>query len=297
MVFITTCPACGKNSWHKHLTSTDYTVSHETFDINSCSECNLLATSPRPAETDLSKYYQSSEYISHTDRASSLIDRIYLVARKFTLRWKFNLIRSHARENGSLLDYGCGTGDFLAHCKQHSWETTGVEPSPAARDIAARKSISIIHTDIDQVAAQYDAITLWHVLEHVPNPADLLRKLRSLLKKNGTLFIAVPNYQSYDGQYYKSYWAGYDVPRHLWHFNPESMKRLLTQHHFRLEKILPMKLDAFYVSLLSEKYRHNGVATGPSYVKAFITGLKSNLQARKTHNYSSLIYVIKNIHE
>lgn len=298
MVFVTTCPACGKNSWQKHLACLDYTVSHETFEITVCAECSLLSTNPRPDNQNISRYYQSTDYISHTDKASSLIDKIYLITRKFTLRWKQNLILNYTHTPGKLLDYGCGTGDFLTYCKERNWLTTGVEPASSARTIAAAKSGSTVSPDLNQLpAAEYDVITLWHVLEHIPSPNELLMNLQSLLAKDGILFIAVPNYKSYDGEYYNSTWAGYDVPRHLWHFNKDSMQKLLSENKLHLLKVHPMKLDSFYVSLLSEKYIHNGKATIRSYIKAFAIGLRSNLRARKTGNFSSLIYVVKKAHD
>jgi SAM-dependent methyltransferase len=296
MILVNTCPVCGHNSWSESLRCIDHTVSHETFAITTCSVCGFLATNPRPADEDLSRYYQSTAYISHTDKADSVIDKIYKLARTFTLRWKENLITKYA-DAGLLLDYGCGTGDFLSYCTQKQWKTVGVEPATKARSIALSKLGSNIHPSLQEAPhAKYDAITLWHVLEHVSDLATLITQLRNMLKEDGTLFIAVPNYKSYDGEHYQSKWAGYDVPRHLWHFTPDSMKKLLSKNNLRVMAIHPMKLDAYYVSLLSEKYINNGKATVYSFMRAFFLGLTSNIRARKTGNYSSLIYVIKKTH-
>lgn len=298
MISVTTCPACGDNSWHKHLICIDHTVSHETFQIIACATCSLLATSPQPREEDISTYYESPDYISHTDKPASIIDRIYLIARRFTLNSKQKLIRKYSPNAGQLLDYGCGTGDFLALCAKKKWNVSGVEPATSARTIAAKKIGPHVYTGINEIAHQrFHIITLWHVLEHIRHPNELLQKLASLLNADGTLFIAVPNYKSNDAIHYKSFWAGYDVPRHLWHFSSDSMKRLIEKNGMKVVDTLPMKLDSFYVSLLSEKYINNGTATIPLLFKAFFTGLKSNLRAWKTHEYSSLIYVIKKYHE
>jgi 2-polyprenyl-3-methyl-5-hydroxy-6-metoxy-1,4-benzoquinol methylase len=296
MILVTTCPVCGHNSWDEHLSCIDHTVSHETFSTTSCTSCGFLATNPRPANEQLSRYYQSTAYISHTDKAESAIDRIYKFARTFTLRWKEKLIKNYSQK-GSLLDYGCGTGDFITYCSQKNWQVIGIEPASSARTIALSKLRSNVYATLDEVPkSQYTVITLWHVLEHVPNLSELITQLKQMLKEDGTLFIAVPNYKSYDGQHYQSKWAGYDVPRHLWHFTPESMKKLLSKNNLRVSAIHPMKLDAYYVSLLSEKYINNGKATLYSFMKAFVLGLISNIRALKTGNYSSLIYVIKKTH-
>jgi 2-polyprenyl-3-methyl-5-hydroxy-6-metoxy-1,4-benzoquinol methylase len=296
MILVNACPVCGHNSWREYLSCIDHTVSHETFAITTCSGCGFLATNPRPADEDLSKYYQSTAYISHTDNADSLIDKIYKFARTFTLRWKEHLIKKYT-QTGLLLDYGCGTGDFLSHCSQKTWQVVGVEPASTARSIALSKIGSRVYATLEEAPkSQYDAITLWHVLEHVPDLPTLINQLSKILKNDGTLFIAVPNYKSYDGEHYQSKWAGYDVPRHLWHFTPDSMKKLLLKNNLQVTAIHPMKLDAYYVSLLSEKYINNGRATVYSFMRAFVLGLISNIQAWKTGNYSSLIYVVKKTH-
>jgi 2-polyprenyl-3-methyl-5-hydroxy-6-metoxy-1,4-benzoquinol methylase len=296
MILATTCPACGHNSWIKHLNCIDHTVSHETFTIERCLACGLLATSPRPSNDELPTYYQSEDYISHTDKASSAIDRLYKLARTFTLKWKEQLIKKYSAK-GCLLDYGCGTGDFLLHCSKRNWQPFGVEPATTPRTIASAKLGPGIYPTIkDVLKSRFDAITLWHVLEHVPDLRTLVDQLQLMLKEDGTLFIAVPNYKSHDGEHYQSNWAGYDVPRHLWHFTPDSMKTLISKSPLEIIAVHPMKLDSYYVSLLSEKYANNGRANVYSFVKAFVLGLRSNILARKTGHYSSLIYVIKKAH-
>jgi 2-polyprenyl-3-methyl-5-hydroxy-6-metoxy-1,4-benzoquinol methylase len=296
MILVNTCPVCGHNSWSESFSCIDHTVSHETFSITRCSACGFLATSPRPIDEDLPKYYQSTAYISHTDKADSVIDKVYKFARTFTIRWKEQLIKKNTHV-GLLLDYGCGTGDFLSYCSQKTWQVVGVEPASTARSIAVSKIGSRVFATLQEAPqSQYDAITLWHVLEHVPDLSTLIDQLSKILKNDGTLFIAVPNHKSYDGEHYQSKWAGYDVPRHLWHFTPDSMKKLLLKNNLQVTAIHPMKLDAYYVSLLSEKYTNNGKATVYSFMRAFVLGLISNIRAWKTGNYSSLIYVVKKTH-
>lgn len=298
MIEINTCPICAGTSFSKLLTCQDHSISRENFSIIRCTNCELLITSPRPTTDQLHKYYESPAYTSHVGAAKTLFDRLYQTARNFTLRWKLSLIEQYSQtiESKSLLDVGCGTGEFLKTAKHHGWHTTGMEPSEPARQQAhpsVTKDIRPSLNDIVNERKQFATITLWHVLEHVEDPTYTLQELKQLLLHNGTIFIAVPNHSSLDAKYYNHSWAGYDVPRHLWHFNKKSMTCLLDKNNLKLHTIIPMRLDAFYVSLLSEKYKNKGSLTITAVVKAFFTALKSNFQASDTHEYSSLIYVIK----
>jgi 2-polyprenyl-3-methyl-5-hydroxy-6-metoxy-1,4-benzoquinol methylase len=208
------------------------------------------------------------------------------------LKSKRSLIEKYAAR-GSVLDYGCGTGEFLAVLQQNSWEICGVEPSQIARDKATSTTGTPICETINQVQkGNIDVITLWHVLEHI---SDITTKVRELLHKlaaNGTLFLAVPNHQSPDAMKYRQHWAGYDVPRHLWHFSRTSMEQLISKAGARIVQIIPMKLDAFYVSILSEKYKSENNLTIPGLVRGIMNGLNSNFGAG-ADNYSSLIYIVK----
>ena len=291
MIEIKICPSCNSENFSSYQTCVDYTVSHETFQLIKCETCNLVITTPRPENHQLSKYYKSDNYISHTNKASTIIDQIYLLARKYTLRKKINILRN-LKKKGTILDYGCGTGEFLNACKSNGWIISGLEPSPDARAKANHLNQILIHESLDEIQKKYDTITLWHVLEHVADLNDTLKKLSSLLKENGIIFIAVPNYESYDAHYYKQNWAAFDVPRHLWHFDKNSMETLLIKNCLTIESIVPMKLDSFYVSLLSEKYKNNK-QTLTGMAKAFYIGLKSNLKAKQSNNFSSLIYIAR----
>ncbi|HEY8934156.1 MAG TPA: class I SAM-dependent methyltransferase [Cyclobacteriaceae bacterium] len=289
---IKVCPVCEGSTFKNYLSCKDYTVSHETFQLTKCEVCDLVLTNPRPENKKLDKYYISDDYISHTSNANSLIDRVYLLARKFTLNKKLKLI-SRYNTPSKLLDYGCGTGEFINHCKSNGWNISGVEPSILAREKASALTSSEIKTSIQELREEYfDVITLWHVLEHIPDFDKALKTISKLLNEKGTLFIAVPNYKSFDAEIYKHIWAGYDVPRHLWHFAPSTIKKLLSNQSLTLKEIVPMKLDSFYVSLLSEKYKRNKQSL-PGMINAFINGLRSNLKAQKTGDYSSLIYIIQ----
>jgi 2-polyprenyl-3-methyl-5-hydroxy-6-metoxy-1,4-benzoquinol methylase len=295
MIEVTTCPICQGTNFAFHLTCTDHSVSHETFRLLRCTSCELLITTPRPPEGDLHKYYVSQAYTSHINQGKSALDRTYLFARQFTLKWKLSLLQKYSAQKETLLDFGCGVGEFLKIAERNGWKTAGVEPSPVARQnadpIIAKNIRSSLH-DILPSPNSFDAITAWHVLEHVHTLNETLESLTHLLASDGTIFIAVPNYNSWDARHYKNYWAAYDVPRHLWHFNIHSMTRLLSAHTLKVVSIVPMRLDAFYVSLLSEKYK-NGAINASALTKTVVNGVRSNYSARNNTEYSSLIYIVR----
>jgi SAM-dependent methyltransferase len=291
MVVISECPACGHNAFSEYLLCKDHSMSGETFTLLRCTTCNLLATSPRPEENNLPAYYQSEEYISHSGKTSGFIGWAYPRIRAFALRQKSKLIHSY-HPHGTLLDMGCGTGEFLMHMQRQGWSVSGIEPSLMARAKAENGLRQTVAASLDDLTQNdFTVITLWHVLEHLPNPVATLEALATKLQKNGTLLVAVPNPYSLDAHYYKDFWAGYDVPRHLWHFSTDSIKKLAGRAGLMLIDQKPMYFDSYYVSMLAERYK-NGTGFA-SALKGAFTGLRSNLSARSTGNYSSLIYIFK----
>ncbi len=237
-----------------------------------------------------SEYYESDDYISHTDGKRSLFEKAYHFIKVIALKNKLNLINGLNSEKGNLLDIGAGTGDFLTVAKNNGWNIKGIEPSEKAKSIAIQKGVSFAESINNLESHSFDVITMWHVLEHVPDLENQIRELKRLLKPNGTIIIAVPNFNSYDAKHYGIFWAAYDVPRHLWHFSKTAIKLLFEKEGMKLEKILPMKFDAFYVSLLSEKYKSGKM----NFFNAFLIGLRSNIKAKANFEFSSHIYVIKN---
>ncbi len=288
---ITNCPICEKGDFNSNIVCKDYTVSSEEFKIDQCENCEFRFTNPVPVESEIGKYYESEDYISHSNTSKDLISKIYQAARKSALKKKHQLVSSRV-EGNKLLDIGCGTGDFMAHCKSNNLIVSGIEPSDTARSFAIEQhSLEVFKEDQLQkwTDGSFDIITLWHVLEHVYPLNERVKEIKRLLTDNGKAFIAVPNCESLDAKIYREYWAAYDVPRHLYHFRKENMTQLWEKHGCQVEEVLPMKLDSYYVSLLSEKYKGSGIL---AYPKAFISGLRSNLNAKSTGDWSSLIYVI-----
>ena len=288
------CPLCNGTNIVPVLRVKDYTVSGEIFDVWHCNACTARFTQNVPPAGDIGKYYKAEAYISHTGTKKGLVNRLYHIVRNRTLQTKRRLVeKTTGLTKGSLLDVGAGTGAFAAAMWQAGWAVTGLEPDDTARANArAQNNIELQSPDtlFNLPANSFDAITLWHVLEHVHNLHEDLHTFNTLLKPNGVLLIAVPNYTSYDAAIYSEHWAAYDVPRHLYHFSPQSMAGLAKQHGFTIAAYKPMWFDSFYVSMLSEQYK-----TGKSgLLKAVWNGLMSNLNAVSDNKKcSSVIYVMK----
>ncbi len=278
------------NHFDNYLKTKDFLVSGESFDLVHDKELDLLKTVPQPKLEELGRYYESEDYISHTDDKKGLLSSVYQLVKKWSLRNKTKLIFTQNLGVGSLLDVGAGTGDFLKFAKERGWKVQGMEPNTKARSLALEKGIALKNSLDEFKGEQFDAVTLWHVLEHIPNLDETISILIDLVKPGGSLIIAVPNYKSFDATYYGNFWAAYDVPRHLWHFSKIAIEELFSVN-FKMEKIKPMVFDSFYVSLLSEKYK-----TGKSFsLKAFWIGLKSNLKGNTSKEYSSHIYCLRKV--
>ena len=268
----------------------DHTVSQKQFELRYNSELDMMVTFPAPEVSELPEFYKSEAYISHTDSKKSVFDKIYQGVKRHMLNRKLRWIEKEKVQPGRILDIGAGTGDFLARAEKKGWEISGVEPSAGARELASKKGILLADNSEGFPSDSFDVITLWHVLEHVPNLEKQIQELDRLLKKDGILIVAVPNFKSFDAYKYKNEWAGFDVPRHLWHFSRNSIERIFTEFSFELVKVEPLKFDSYYVSLLSE----NNSGKNPfGFVKGLFNGLLSNSIARKTKEYSSVVYFLQ----
>lgn len=263
----------------------DFLVSGEKFKLVPEEEYDILKTVPVPENLDF--YYESKNYISHTDSSKGFTAKIYQLVKIYMLAKKLSWIENF-KTSGSILDIGAGTGEFLNYCKKKGWKVDGVEPNSSARKLALEKGVKIHEKLAELSAASFDVISMWHVLEHLPDLESEIRNINSLLKEDGILLIAVPNFKSYDAQYYKEFWAAYDLPRHLWHFSQNGLISLMKNLGWKLEEIHPLKFDAFYVSLLSEKNKPDG-----SFLNALYRGVISNFKAKRTSEYSSLVYFFK----
>ncbi len=288
----TLCPFCQSAAIQPVLGVRDHTVSKELFEVWHCDGCANRFTQLVPDAASIGPYYQSAAYISHSDTNKGLINRLYHLVRNYTLHSKRKLIqRVTGKEKGLLLDVGAGIGAFTDAMREAGWEVTALEPDETARQRAKTKyglELQPPETLYTLPDARYDAISLWHVLEHVHDLHGYLQTFSRILKPGGKLIIAVPNYTSYDATVYQQYWAAYDVPRHLYHFSPAGMELLGQQKGFRLETTLPMWFDSLYVSMLSEQYK-NGKSNLPGALR---TGIWSNVKAlSNAKKCSSVIYV------
>lgn len=292
METVPNCPICRGTRFRVELTPEDHTVTHERFPIQACSTCGFLFTSPRPAPDQIGRYYLSEDYISHSAKIHGFKDRLYHWVRRHAIKNKHLLIAKH-QPQGHALDIGCGTGDFLAHLNAHGYHASGVEVSPEARKIALSKGLSVV-TDLGEVppSQHFNLVTLWHVLEHVPNPRSTLEQIHGRMAEGALLVVAVPDHESWDRHHYGTQWAAWDVPRHLSHFRRQDITKLLSETGFGLIEIRPMWFDAPYVSMLSEQYR--GAGPMGSLLKGSLVGGWSNLMALLTKRpTSSSLYLAK----
>jgi 2-polyprenyl-3-methyl-5-hydroxy-6-metoxy-1,4-benzoquinol methylase len=286
------CPACDGSNFVDYLELQDYFLSKEKFRLSKCQKCGLLYTLPQPHYESVARYYDSSEYTSHNTSKRSLKNLLYMQARKFAISQKLRMIEKYINK-GKIFDIGGGTGEFLNHCRKRGWGVSGIEPNSIAREKAfVTHGLKLFDSD-KILAAEWesmDVITMWHVLEHMEDPAKQFQTNNQLLKPDGLLVVALPNYESWDANHYGKFWAAYDVPRHLFHFSQESLTQLSERSGFRVEEIRPLKLDAYYISLLSEKYAHGKM----NYFSAFLKGWQSNKAAKKgKFGYSSWVYIMK----
>jgi 2-polyprenyl-3-methyl-5-hydroxy-6-metoxy-1,4-benzoquinol methylase len=283
-----TCPWCGKPTEKRVLELKDYFLSKEEFSLMECPACGLRFTNPRPSQEVIGKYYQSENYYSHQQNKIGFVPRIYEFVKSFNIKHKASLAVK-GLPKGRLLDIGCGVGDFLVYVQKLGWEVHGIEPSDDAKAIAESRLGFRPQSPKDYASLpdhSFDVITLWHVLEHIDDLHFQTSEIIRLLKPGGRLVIALPNFQSFDCQYYKEKWAAWDVPRHLNHFAPDVLRRMWTSLGF--ENIDTQKLiwDAYYISYMSERFLGHGF---PLLRGAWV-GLRSNCKARRNGMYSSLVY-------
>ena len=294
MIHHKSCPVCYSSDFRHSLTCTDHFKSQEEFNLFTCSVCGFTFTQDHPADDEVGKYYKSDDYISHSDTSRGLVNKIYRLVRGIMLRKKQRLVvKATGVQTGRILDIGTGTGHFAFEMKKNGWITSGIEINIEAREASIERfGLEIIPPEqiSSLISASYDCITLWHVLEHFNDLSLYIREISRLLKPGGTLIVALPNMNSFDAGYYKRHWAAYDVPRHVWHFNPDTLGFLFESRGFKMYDIVPLRLDVFYISILSEKYRGNRLAFFTGILKGFVFAFKAVFNKKKT---SSLIYILK----
>jgi SAM-dependent methyltransferase len=294
MVIHSKCPLCSSGKTAFHLRCTDHLVSRKEFELYRCPECGFVFTQGYPDGEEIGPYYESDEYIPHDDSAEGFLNRLYLIARNIMLKKKKRLVESYAgNKKSKILDIGCGTGYFAATMKKSGWEATGIEPNSKAREFAvSRFGLDVkdpVHLP-ELANGSLDFITMWHVLEHLHDPFNYSKEIRRLLKQDGYCIIALPNCSSSDAAHYGREWAAYDVPRHLWHFNPATVKLFWEKEGFKITGIKRLSLDVFYISILSEKNLSSPIPFLRGATKGLWFALESAFNKSKS---SSLIYILK----
>jgi SAM-dependent methyltransferase len=289
------CPVCQSAEFAAHLECRDHIVSQRKFQLVKCQHCGFIFTNPRPTPAEIGAYYESKDYLPHTGGDRSLQGRTYRLVRRWALGRKLALVNALAPK-GRLLDIGCGTGEFLNRCRRDGWDVCGVEPSEAARAIASKQGAPVVpaFSRANYAAGSLDVITMWHVMEHVHDLNGTVTAIAEILKPSGCLVVAVPNQTSHDAAYYGAFWAAYDVPRHLSHFSPAAIRRLVEPAGMRHERTCPLWFDSVYVSSMAERYRHAETGCANSLIRAGLVGLCSNvLSLFRNETCSSQIYIFR----
>jgi ubiquinone/menaquinone biosynthesis C-methylase UbiE len=272
----------------------DHFLSGELFSLFKCSSCRFVFTQDYPEQEAIGKYYESDEYLSHNDNSQGVSGRIYRYVRNFMLLRKRAIIKNTTGlKTGTILDIGSGSGHFAATMKDAGWQVKGIELNDKARNSSVLKfGLDVINPkDISTLkSASFDCITLWHVLEHFHEPYEYFAEIMRLLKPGGICVTALPNCNSYDAEYYREYWAAYDVPRHLWHFTPSSFSIFADKTGFRIEKTLTLPADVFYISFVSEKYKRSSSPFIRGVIRAKFYAIRALFQKDKS---SSVIYILR----
>jgi 2-polyprenyl-3-methyl-5-hydroxy-6-metoxy-1,4-benzoquinol methylase len=289
------CGVCGSEKIMNSFAIKDHSISNEMFHIADCADCGMRYTHDAPLESKCGVYYQSEDYVSHSNTNKGFIFSIYHRVRSYMLDRKAKLIHSY-HTKGNILDMGCGTGYFANHMKEKGYEVLGIEIDDTARqygiDHFGIKAVSPTALKSGEIKQTFDAITLWHVLEHLYEPKEYMSLFSKHMNLDSILVIAVPNHTSRDSQSFGDYWAAYDVPRHLWHFDPVSMAKLAAATGFKIVEKRQMPFDPFYNSMLSAKYQGAMIPM----LNGFWVGLRAYLGGKSDVNRaSSIIYVMKKV--
>jgi SAM-dependent methyltransferase len=285
------CPVCGNKLLEQYLDSADFFFTQESFTLNRCAECGLILTNPFPGFEESLKYYQSETYFSHPNKKRNLFGYLYQLVRIQNMRSKIRVVKKFIR-SGRILDIGCGSGDFLLACIKNGFDVSGIEVNDDARNFTSARIGSSVYQPKDSMiipSHHFGMITMWHVLEHIHDLDRQMNDIVRMLEPNGFLLLALPNPESYDCRKYGRHWAAWDLPRHVFHFTPKTIHLLAGKFGLKPIQTFPMKWDAYYISMLSEGYRQSNLGL----LRGLFAGLSSNLRAKRTGNYSSLIYVFK----
>jgi SAM-dependent methyltransferase len=271
------CPICGSDSYRPFLQVADRFRPEERFRLVRCTSCGLIYLNPRPTEQAILKYYQAADYDPHSEGGHGLSGKLYRLARFLNTLLKLHWLSSFSGPRRAL-DVGCGTGYFLQMLRKKGWEVAGVEPVPVAQRLAQQKGLNVV-SRLDEAQGPFGVITLWHVLEHLHNPADTLRQLDRLLAADGWLLLSMPNPLCLDAQYFGPSWVAYDAPRHLVHYRPQDVEHLARQTGFTIFRLAMLPFDPVYNVFLSLQQSTSlslsQIISGPSMgIRSLLDGIR-----------------------
>jgi 2-polyprenyl-3-methyl-5-hydroxy-6-metoxy-1,4-benzoquinol methylase len=230
------CPLCGSKEGKGLFTATDRLgLAKGIFTVFKCGSCGLSYLNPRPDESELGGYYPATYW---GDRQKGLREYIRRLEEQAKERYKVQTLMKAGLSPCRIIDIGCGRGEFLAPLREKGFEVHGLEPGEeAARRGSSEYGIDIMHGTLGSAKlpdSYYDAATLWHVLEHLPDPLGALGEISGALRTGGRLFVAVPDFGSWQAGRFKEDWFGVDAPRHLTHFTRRTLAAMLEKAGFRV---------------------------------------------------------------
>ena len=235
------CNLCGANDSELVLEGRDRLYGIEgTFPLVRCRHCGLIYLNPRPGPDDMARYYPS-DYIAYYNAIEDEPSFLRRLDRRYGLHKRCREVIRRAGGPGRLLDVGCATGVFLEGMRQRGWTVAGVElNAEAARYARERSGLEVFVGELEEAGypdASFDVVTLWDVLEHVRDPRETLEEIARILRAGGLLVLSLPNPDCLEARLFGPYWAGWDVPRHLYIFSRSVLEQLLAETGFQIQEV------------------------------------------------------------
>jgi SAM-dependent methyltransferase len=225
------CNSCGADDTSHVLTGRDLLHGMPgQFDLMQCNGCGLMYLNPQLTPEELAPYYPE-DYEPHVGTKKERLGWLRRIDYRYGVEKRYRAIMRYHPRPGRMLDVGCGPGAFLDGMREHGWEVEGIEPGIRPATYASEElGLQVRNTtleDADLEPASFDLVTMWNVLEHLSDPQRALRRIREALRPDGLLVFAIPSVMSYDLLVFGKYWAGYDLPRHLFIFPPATLERMV----------------------------------------------------------------------
>lgn len=235
------CSLCGGEELADSFLVQDFDFSNESFELQRCARCALGQTAPMPDQATLERYYSGSYYGSGVPKFTRLVEFITVLACRIRAK---NILRHISKSQADsirlrVLDIGCGRANLLQRLNEMGCECTGTERGEFPVD-SRLDGITILRGSLDELNFKdrsFDAVILWHVLEHLRRPFETLDEIGRITDKAGIVAIAVPNFSSLQARWFKSKWFHLDIPRHLFHFDVENLSKALEKRGFTIQSV------------------------------------------------------------